>query len=58
MGYQRKTIDEFQIQTNYGYGWDVECCEFTRREALQRLREYRENTNAQIKIVKKRIKKS
>lgn len=43
MNYQRKTRDERQILGNYGYGWDVECVECTRREAMQRLREYREN---------------
>lgn len=57
MIYQRKTYDEYQLYTNYGYGWDIECTESTRREILQRAREYRENTTALLKIVKKRIKK-
>ena len=32
------------IQVNYGsYGWEDDCVEETRAEALQRLKEYREN---------------
>ncbi len=33
------------VQVNYGYGhgWEDECVEKTRAEALQRLKEYREN---------------
>lgn len=56
MAYVRKTKDEYNIVTNYGYGWEIECTEETCKEAKQRLKEYRENTNAQVKIEKKRVK--
>jgi len=55
MAYTRKTKDIYNIVTNYGYGWEVECTEETYEEAKQRLKEYRENTNAQIKLEKKRV---
>lgn len=54
MTYERKTKDIYNIVTNYGYGWEVECTEDTYKEAKQRLKEYRENTNAQVKLEKKR----
>lgn len=33
MAYQRKTYDEYEIQGNCGYGWDVETTEDTYKEA-------------------------
>ena len=42
MAYVRKTVDRWDIETNYGYGWEVEDCEYTRAEAVKRLKEYRE----------------
>lgn len=54
MAYVRKTKDVYNIVTNYGYGWEVECTEETYKEAKQRLKEYRENTTAQVKLEKKR----
>ena len=56
MAYKRKTIDRYDIMTNYGYGWECECCEYTWREAKQTAKEYRENTNAAVKIEKHREK--
>ena len=53
---QRTTRDEWQIWGNYGYGWDEECSEPTRKEALQRLREYRENGGGQYQLRKRRIR--
>ena len=41
--YVRKTRDRWDIETNYGYGWECECSEYTYKEARQTLREYREN---------------
>lgn len=55
----RKTRDEWQIWTQYQGGeWSEEVAENTRREALQRRREYLENTSGLtgIKIIKKRVK--
>ena len=54
MSYQRKTIDRFDIMTNYGYGWECECSEYTLKDAKQRIKEYRENTTAAVKIEKHR----
>ncbi len=57
MNYQRKTTDTYILLTNYGYGWEEELEESSRREIRQRAREYLANTTAQIKILKRRIKK-
>ena len=57
MSYQRKTEDTYILLTNYGYGWGEELEESSRREIRQRAREYLANTTAQIKILKRRIKK-
>ena len=46
MAYQRKTRDRWDIETNYGYGWEVESSEYTRADAKRSLREYRENLEA------------
>lgn len=50
MAYQRKTCDRWDIMTNYGYGWDCECSEYTRREALAQLKCYRENVGDRCEI--------
>lgn len=55
--YIRKTYDEYQIQTNYGYGWEVEFVEDNRKEANNRLQEYRENIKGDVRLVVKRINK-
>lgn len=52
----RTTRDEWEIQGNYGYGWECENTEDTRKDALRSLREYRENGSGQYRIVKRRIK--
>ncbi len=57
MSYTRKTRDEYEVQGNYGYGWEMVTCEDSRKEAKERLREYRENeTGVAFKIVKRRVK--
>lgn len=43
MSYTRKTIDEFDIEVDYGQGFEIVCCEPTRQEAQIRKREYLEN---------------
>lgn len=43
MAYIRKTVDRWDIMSNYGYGWECECSEYTWKDAKQRLKEYREN---------------
>lgn len=54
MVYIRKTRDRWDIMTNYGYGWECECSEYTRHDAKQTAREYRENTTALVRIEKHR----
>lgn len=56
MGYQRKTRDRWDIMTNYGYGWECECSEYTWKEAKQTYREYRENIRGAVRIEKHREK--
>lgn len=58
MAYIRKTHDEYDIVTNYGYGWEVECTESTLKDARQRVKEYRENAQGlcDIHIAKRRVK--
>jgi hypothetical protein len=41
--YKRKTTDEYAIQGNYGQGFEDVTTETTRKEAKERLKEYREN---------------
>lgn len=43
MSYKRKTRDVFEIRGDYGHGPECVTAEVTRREARERLREYREN---------------
>lgn len=58
MGYKRKTRDRWDIETNYGYGWEAENSEYTREDAKRSLREYRENLEAygrcQVRLTKHR----
>lgn len=56
MAYTRTTRDRYDIMTNYEYGWEAEVSEYTWKEAKQTAREYRENTNALIRIEKHREK--
>lgn len=50
MGYKRKTRDRWDIETNYGYGWEAENSEYTREDAKRSLREYRENMGGRCAI--------
>ncbi len=57
MSYIRKTKDEFQIWQHTAQGWEEVCAEETRREAKERLREYRENQpEYPVRMVKRRVK--
>ena len=44
--YERKTVDRWDIETNYGDGWEVECSEYTRAEAKRTYREYIDNVQS------------
>ncbi len=58
MSYERKTVDIWEIQGNYGYGWDMLCWEETRADAKAQLRCYNENErNAMHRIRHRRIPK-
>lgn len=52
--YKRKTIDRWDIMANYGYGWEVECSEYTYKDAKMNLKLYRENGGGVYKLVKRR----
>lgn len=60
--YERKTIDRWDIETNYGDGWEVECSEYTRAEAKRTYREYRDNVQfygkGLVRLTKHREKKA
>lgn len=52
--YTRKTRDRYDIMTNYGYGWECECSEYTYKEAKERYREYKENVQGSVRLEKHR----
>lgn len=54
MAYVRKTRDRWDIETNWGYGWECECSEYTYKEARQRYREYIDNCPCDIRLKKRR----
>lgn len=54
--YKRKTKDVYEIQCNYGYGWDCETVEETWKDAKSQLKCYHENISYPVRIVKKREK--
>lgn len=54
--YERKTHDEYEIQGNNGYGWEVETTEETWADAKAQAKCYRENVNYPIRIVKRRVR--
>lgn len=49
-----RAVYEYEIHGNYGQGYECECSEDNRRDALARLREYRENGPGQYKLVRVR----
>lgn len=58
MTYKRKTVDEWHIQANYGYGhgWETVAVEATFKEAKAQKKCYLENDPRAYKIVYKRVK--
>jgi hypothetical protein len=55
--YNRKTIDEYEIQGNYGQGWECVTTEETWKNAKEQKKCYDKNENYPHRIVKKRVKK-
>jgi len=54
---KRLTRDEIVIQGNYGQGWEDLVTEDTHRDALTRLREYRENEpNYPHRLIVRRVR--
>jgi len=46
---------EYEIQGNYGHGWDMLTTESTKAEALAQLATYRANESIPLKIVTKMV---
>lgn len=54
--YTRKTKDVYVLQGNYGCGWESVLEEDKRKDAMERLKEYRENQpQYPHKVIKKRV---
>lgn len=54
--YIRKTYDEWEIQGFYNGQWECVTSESNRKDARERLKEYRNNEKCSFRIVKKRVK--
>ncbi len=54
--YKRKTRDRWDIETNYGYGWETETSEETAAEAKAQAKCYLENSYGRfrVRVVKRR----
>ena len=58
MAYQRKTVEEWQLLGNYGYGFEVLTTEENRKGIKERLKEYKKNSpSGTYKTQCKRVKK-
>lgn len=56
MAYQRKTMDEWEIQQLGPSGWELACTELSRHRANMTAKDYRENMDYPVRIRKKRFK--
>ena len=57
---ERKTVDRWDIETNYGDGWFVETSEYSWKEAKKTYQEYIDNPYGErigIRLKKRREKK-
>jgi hypothetical protein len=52
--HHQKTILTFVIQQHYGSGWEDVTQEETITEAIQRRKEYRENTNYPTRLIRRK----
>jgi hypothetical protein len=58
MAYVRKTVDEWHTQGNYGCGWETVTIDDNKKDAMQMLRDYRENEpEYPHRLIKKRVRK-
>lgn len=55
--YERKTVDVWVVQGNYGEGWEDLTESYDRMEAKTDAKQYRENDSAPIRVIKRREKK-
>lgn len=55
--YVRSTEDVWDVEGNYGHGWECVTRETSRAEAKDRLKEYRDNEPGPFRLVKRRVKK-
>ena len=53
MAYERKTVDEYHIETLIEGSWSTECIEETLSEARDQLKCYRENCPKMLFRIKK-----
>lgn len=53
--YTRKTVDEFHLMADYGYGWETVCVEETSQEARAQKKCYMENDPRAYKVVNRRV---
>ena len=58
MARPRTTIDAWELQVNYGDGWEEEITEYGRYLYLENARAYRENCQYPQRWIKRRPKKS
>lgn len=58
MTYIRKTVDRWDIETNYGYGWETENSEYTLKDAKRSYKEYKENASGAVRMIKRREHKN
>ena len=54
MAYQRKTADYWEVQGDYGQGWETVCADPRRPVARQNLREHRANEPGVLLRLKKK----
>ena len=58
MAYQRKTVDEYHTQGNYGCGWETVTIDDNYRDAKQMYMDYEENEpQYPHRVIKKRVRK-
>lgn len=55
MAYKRKTRDEYEVQGDYGQGWECVDTQLTLKEAHVSLKAYDENEAVPHRIIKRRV---
>ena len=54
--YERKTVDRWDIETNYGYGWEAEYSIYDHKKAKQIYKDYVKNCRCAVRLTKHREK--